>query len=291
MEIAFQIGAPATEGERLIKSLLRNGDRLAADGIAVPGPGRYRQVLREAVVAEVLGQGESGAREALIDAMLDGREARRVVVAIGNFLAFPARVFEGGALLGTTGARIEALRRLFPDDAIELHLALRNPATFIPAVWDQAKVRGFEGWLSGADPRRIAWSGVVGALRRAAPDMPLTVWSNEDSPLIWGELLCRLAGLPATTPLEGRWDLMAAIMSSDGMERFEKYMALHPGQTPEQERRVIGAFLDKYALAEETWDEVDLPGWDHAMVEDLTRAYEADLDRIAGMEGVTLVQA
>lgn len=290
MEIAVQIGALATEGERLIKSLLRNGDRLAADGIAVPGPGRYRHVLREAVMAEMLGQGDPPAREALMDVMLDGREARRVVVAIGNLLALPARIFEGGRLLGSAGERVAALHRLFPEEDIELHLALRNPASFVPAVWEQAKVRGFEAWMSGVDPRDIVWSDVVSALRQAAPDMPLIVWCNEDSPLIWGELMCRLAGLPPSTLLEGRWDLMAAIMPPEGMERFERYMALHPGHSPEQERRIMGAFLDKYALPEETWDEVDLPGWDHGLVADLTQAYEADLARIAAIGGVTLVR-
>ena len=38
MEIAYHIGANCTDGERLLKSLLRNVDRLAGRGVAVPGP-------------------------------------------------------------------------------------------------------------------------------------------------------------------------------------------------------------------------------------------------------------
>ena len=56
-------------------------------------------------------------------------------------------------------------------------------------------------------------------------------------------------------------------------------------------RRIIGAFLDKYGIAGEIEQELDLPGWDADTVERMTRAYEDDVDRIAAMEGVTFVRA
>lgn len=288
MDIALHIGANCTDGERLLRSLLRNVDALAGRGVAVPGPGRYRKVLREAVMAVMGGQGAEGARDVLLDAILDGRDVGRVVLSSSTFLALPARLFDGG-FLGRAGARAAALRRLFPGDRVELFLGLRNPATFVPAVWGQAMTSDLPGWLGGVDPRAIRWSEVVAGLREAAPEMPLTVWLNEDTPLIWGELLARLAGAPPDGALEGRHDLLAAIMSPDGFERFSTYMANHSGQTPMQERRVIGAFLDKFALPEAIEEEVDLPGWDHALVDDLTRAYEEDCARIAAMD-VAFVQ-
>jgi len=290
MEIAYHIGANCTDGDRLLKSVLRNADALAAQGVAVPGPGRYRQVLREAIMARARGEGAEGSREVLLDAILDAREARRVVLSNSTFLALPAKIFDGGQIFGNAASKVAALRAIFPEDRVELHIALRNPATWIPAVWGQAKGRPLDAFLGGADPRAIAWSDLIGRLRASAPDMPLTVWCNEDTPLIWGELLGRLGGVDGAAMAEGRWDLLSSIMSAEGLERFEKYMAQHPGQTSVQERRVIGAFLDKYALPEETWEEVDLPGWDEAMVEDLTRAYEADMGRIAAMDGVAFVQ-
>ena len=289
MEIAYHIGANCTDGERLLKSLLRNVDRLAENGVAVPGPGRYRKVLREAIEAQVQGDGAPGAREVILDAALDGREAGRVVLSNSAFLGLPSRVFEGAIPFGNAEVKLRALRAIFPDDRIELHLGLRNPATFIPAVLAVAKARSLSAFLDGLDPRAMRWSEVVGRLRNAAPDMAFTVWCNEDTPLLWGDILGRLAGAPQADLL-GRYDLLATIMSADGTERFERYMDLHPGQTPEQERRVIGAFLDKYALPEETWEEVDLPGWDEALVEEMTRAYEADVARLAGMDGVALIQ-
>lgn len=289
MEIALHIGANCTEGERLLKSLLRNANRLARAGVAVPGPTRYRPVLREAVLAQVRGQGTPDSREVLLDAILDGREARRVVLSNNAFMALPAMVLDGRAFFGTAPAKVQALCDIFADDRVELFLTVRNFATWLPAIHAQVPNRNWAAFSAGIDPRALRWSELVERLRRAVPDTPITVWCNEDSALVWSELMALMAGLPDEEALEGRYDMMGAIMAQDGMERFEKYMALHPGQGASQERRVIGAFLDKYAIAERVEEEVDLPGWDEALVEDLTRAYEADVEAIGRIEGVTLV--
>lgn len=288
MEIALHIGASCTEGERLLRSLLRSADRLSAAGVAVPGPARYRPLLRSAVVARVRGEGREDAREVLLDAALDGQEARRVVLSNPAFMALPPWAMEGG-FLAAAGPKLRAAADILAPARTEAFLAIRNPATWLPAVWAQVKGPTFEEFTGGADPRRLRWSDLMGRLREAAPTVPLTVWCNEDAVLVWGEVLARLAGLPPGEALEGRFDLMAAVSAEEGMERFRRYIAQHPGHTPAQERRVVGAFLDKYALPERMEEVVDVPGWDEALVEEVTRAYEADVERIGRMEGVTLV--
>ena len=289
MEIALHIGANCTEGDRLLKSLLRNADRLAAHGVAVPGPTRYRPVLREAVLAEVRGKGTPDARAVLLDAILDERAARRVVLSNTAFMALPGNVLDGKTFLSTSAAKLRAACDIFAEDQVEAFLAIRNPATWLPAVFAQTQGRSFKAFSGGLDPRSLRWSDVVARLREAVPDAPLTVWCNEDAALVWGEVMARLVGLPAAEALDGRHDMMAAITAEEGMDRFQAYMALHPGQSPVQERRVIGAFLDKYAIREMVEEEVDLPGWDVGLVEDLTQAYEEDVAAIGRIEGVTLV--
>jgi len=288
MEIALHIGANCTEGERLLKSLLRNADRLGREGIAVPGPARYRPVLREAVMAEMRGQGTMTAREVLLDAMLDDAEARRMVLSNPAFLSLPPWAMDGG-FLPSAGPKAQAVGDIFADDQVELFLTIRNPATWLPAVFAQAKGRSFEEFTGGIDPLSLRWSELVGRLREATPELPLTVWCNEDAVLVWGEVLARLAGFGPTEPLEGRFDLMASVTADEGMERFCKYLSEHPGQTPAQERRVVGAFLDKYAIADRVEEEVDLPGWDATLVDAITDAYEEDAAAIARMPGVTMI--
>jgi PAS domain-containing protein len=288
MEIALHIGANCTEGERLLRSLLRNADRLAEAGIAVPEPGRYRPALRSAVLAQMRGQGAAEARDLLLDAMLDGHDPRRLVLSNSAFMALPPWAMEGG-FLHSAGPKLRAAGQIFAEDRVEAFVAIRNPATWLPAVFAQSRGPSFEEFTGGADPLSLRWSDLVGRLREAAPAMPLTVWCNEDAVLVWGEVMARLAGLPPGEALEGRFDLMAAVAVEEGMERFGRYVAQHPGQTPAQERRVVGAFLGKYAIPDRVEEEVSVPGWDAGLVEEVTRRYEADLDVLARMDGVTLV--
>ncbi len=59
--------------------------------------------------------------------------------------------------------------------------------------------------------------------------------------------------------------------------------------TEGQRRRVIGAFLDKYAIEDEIVEELDLPGWSDELVEQMTEIYEADIDHIADIPGVRMI--
>lgn len=288
MEIALHIGANCTEGERLLRSLLRNADRLARGGVAVPAPSRYRPALRSATLAQVRGQGAGNARDLLLDAMLEGQEPRRMVLSNPAFMSLPPWAMEGGFLV-SAGPKLRAAGDIFAEDRIEAFLAVRNPATWLPAVFAQSRGPSFEEFTGGADPLSLRWSDLVGRLREAAPAVPLTVWCNEDAVLVWGEVMARLAGLPPGEALEGRFDLMAAVAAEEGMERLDRYVAEHPGQTLAQERRIVGAVLGKYAIAGRVTEEVDVPGWDAGLVDEMTRLYEADLGLLARMDGVTLV--
>ena len=46
MQIAFHIGAHCTDEDRLLKSILKNAQMLSQLGIVVPGPGKYRSLIR-----------------------------------------------------------------------------------------------------------------------------------------------------------------------------------------------------------------------------------------------------
>jgi hypothetical protein len=291
MQIVYHIGANCTDGERLLRSLMKDLDRLSRAGVHVPGPGRYRKVLRETI--QSLGPGPDdpapGTRDVLLDAILDGTTARRLVMSQPTFLSLPVRIFDNGRFYPQTRTKIRAVRSMFPDDDLQFHIGLRNPATFIPAAFAQSGSQSVDTFMDGVDPRAVRWSDVIARIRDAAPDASLTVWCNEDTLLIWGELLRRLSGFAPEETLSGAHDLLATTMTPDGMTRFIGYMKSHPGQSEAQIRLVIGAFLDKYAIPEEVEEEVDLPGWDMALVEELTRLYEADVALIGAMDGVDFV--
>ncbi len=291
MQIVVHIGANATDSDRLLRSLMRSSDALKRQGVAVPGPARYRKLLRETIQtwAESGERVPEGARETLLEAILDGAGARRIVLSNSSFICQPPRVFEGGQFYPMIGLKMRALAALFPGDEIEVHMGMRNPATFIPAVWHLSRGKSFEAFMAGLDPAQVRWSDMVARMRAAVPDIGITLWCNEDTPLVWDELLHRLAGVPEDLALEGAHDLLATIMAPEGMARYLGYLRSHPPGSAGQLRRVIGAFLDKYALPGEIEEEVDIPGWDAALVDSLTRGYEADVAAIAGRPDLRVV--
>ncbi len=82
---------------------------------------------------------------------------------------------------------------------------------------------------------------------------------------------------------------MSSIMSKEGMERLRSYMHLHQDITEVQKRRVIGAFLDKFALDDAIEEELDMPNWTEALVDELTELYDEDMMTVQRMDGVRMI--
>ncbi len=289
MQIVYHIGANCTDGEKLVKSLLKNAKPLEEHGIRIPGPATYRRLIREAIqdLDKSLPAAEAG--DAILASVLGGQEGNRLVMSNGAFLCVPPRVFQDGTFYAQAESKLQALQRLFPGAQIEIHLGIRNPATFIPAVFAQVKRGSYEQFMGGLAPADIRWSDLIARMQAAAPEIGLTVWCNEDTPLIWAQIIREVAGIDPLTRISGGFDLLGSIMAPEGMNRFLSYIKTHPPQTEVQKRRIIAAFLDKFAIDEEMVEEVTLPGWTNDLVHDLTELYEEDIYRIEKMPGVNFI--
>lgn len=293
MKVILHAGAHATDEGRLLRGLLRNADDLAARAVAVPGPSRYRKLLSASLHA--LGHGEPApeARDILLEEILDDDPDSfgRVVLSHEHLFCVPKIALGAGRLYPKAEARMGNLARLFPDDRLELFLGLRNPATWLPAVYAETPHREFADFLNGCDPVALRWSELIDRIQAVLPELPITLWCNEDSPLIWGEIQRAMGGLPSGAKITGAFDLLAKIMSEEGMKRFRAYLRQQPDLPEPQKRRVMQAFLAKYALAEAVEEELDIPGWTETYVAQLTELYEADVAQIAKRPNVTLIAA
>lgn len=290
MEIAFHIGANCTDEDRLLKSLLKNANAFEERGINIPGPSKYRRLIRETIQSLKGDEPDPATRRILLESIVGKSYPDRLVLSNSNFICIPNRVFDSGVFYEQTESKLRGLKSLFPDDELELFIALRDPATFLPQVFSQSKAATLDIYLKGFYPTHIKWSDLIKRIRHTLPQAKLTVWCNEDTPLIWAEIIRRIAGVDKYTRITGGFDLLSTIMSPEGMQRFLKYMKEHPPQTEEQKRRIISAFLGKYALEDEIEEEVDVVGLDDKMIENLTEIYEQDLDVIAQMHGVNFIE-
>ena len=192
-------------------------------------------------------------------------------------------------LYPSAGDRVRAFSQIFPEIEAEFFLAIRNPATFLPGLLAMLPSKTYDEFIGDANIFDLHWSDVVERILRDNPGVPLTIWCDEDTPLVWPEVLRAVSGLPENAVLEGEQDLLASLMSGEGLTRMNSYLESHPPGTILQRRKIVSAFLDKFALAERIEVEVELPGWTEQIVDELTQSYDEDVYRIAHMDGVSFI--
>jgi hypothetical protein len=289
MRIVCHLGVHCTDEERLLRCLLRNCGTLAEQGIAIPGPARYRALLHDTLAA-LKGETATGDTQTrVLEQIMDRAEARRLVLSCDSFLAFPPGALRS-SLYPDGPERLRALTRVLPEADCEFFLAVRNPATFVPALLGTQPGRSYHETMTGIDPMALRWSDLIGRIVALNPAVPLTVWCDEDTPLLWPELLQSLSGHADGTILDGADDFLATLMPPDGMTRMRSSLARHPLASGTERREIITDFLGKFALPERLETEIDLPGWTEDYVAALSDAYDRDAARIAAMPDITFLQ-
>ena len=291
MQVILHIGAQCTDEDRLLKGLLRNAGEFHREGIAIPGPSRYRMLLSEAIGTLGANEPAPEAREVLLDAILseDEEQVTRLILSHETLFSVPKLALEDGVLYRKAERRLQALARLFEGDDLQIFLGLRDFATWLPAMLRATPHLDLESFLSGADPMQLRWSDLVLRLRRALPEVPITLWCNEDTPLLWGQILREAAGIDLERKIIGSFDVFSEIVSPEAMQRFRGFLRENPQVSEAQKRRVMMAFMEKYALPGAMEEELDMPGWDAAYVDTLTKLYDEDVWRMQQMDGVRVL--
>ncbi len=289
MQIAFHIGAHCSDDDALLKSLVKNRQILSDHGIALPGPQKYRRILSEAVGDVIRGKEMRHSRESLLEAILPMPDAKRVAMSNRNFFCVPNRIFENGQFYGLADAKLTALGEIFAEDEIEIKLAIRDPAAFVPSAFAQSSGRSFESFMSGINPDDISWVYLIDRILEAIPDVELTVWCDEDSPFIWPHVLRSMAGVEPGTRIVGGYDLIGEILSPEGIEKLKLYFRKNPPKSEAQRIKVLGAFIERFARPEAMVEEFDNPGLSDAVLDEFSEMYQDEIAEIAGRDDVTFL--
>lgn len=289
MQVVIHAGAHMTDEDRLIQCLSKNRKILSEVGTNVPEPGAYRKLLRD-ILNKVPKQGISGeARDVVLDAIAHEGAADRLVLSNQAFFGTPKMAVGQAQFYPAAELRLEGFRQIFAHDELELFLAICNPATFLPALFAKTKLTVLSDFLNDFPPSAFLWSETIARIRDAFPDMPITIWCNEDTPLIWSQVVREMSGLNPTAEFDGEFTLLTEIMSETGMKRFQSYLSNHPGMTEIQKRRVIAAFLDKFVKEDAIEEELDVQGWTEDIVDGLTELYDEDIYAVQRIPGVNMI--
>ncbi len=289
MKVIYHLGVHCTDEQKLVTSLRANAAVLAQQGTVIPDPQVYRPILREVSTAMKGAPSSADTEETTLDAVMVEDHADRLIFSNENFLGVRTRAIFKGEFYPTAVEKIGALINLFPSCEAEIALAIRNPATFIPALLQANRKQTYDEFSVGLDPMKLDWAAFIGAIRAAYPSLPITVWCDEDTPLVWPEVLQALTGHDDMIELDSRDEILGSIMSPEGLARMSDYIASHQPLTVAQRRRVVTAFLDKYAIDDQMEVELDLPGWDEEYIDELTEQYDESVYAISRMPGVRLI--
>lgn len=289
MQVVIHAGAHITDEDRLVNTLITNRDLLAENGTNIPHPNTYRKLIRDVFHTAQQSGISSDTRDVILDAILKGPANDRLFLSNPGFFGTPKMAVSSGYLYMASEERLAVLKSIFQQDKLELFMGLCNPASFLPAVFQKSRHTDFDEYMRHMDPRVVRWSEMVTRLRNAFPDLPITIWCNEDLPLVWAQVLREMAGLDPTAEISGEFNLLREIMTEAGLNRFKAYVASHPGMSEIQKRRVIAAFLDKFAKEDAIEEELDLPGWTDDLIEELTEIYDEDLYLIQRIPGINLI--
>ena len=291
MNIVFHLGLHCTDDGLLIRSILQNRARLASEGVCVPGPLRYRELLGE-TSTELRGDPATPETEAEILAVIAPDPGTdRVILSSDNFLCRSDKALDMDCLY-PKAMKSGWLRACLPSHSAEFAVAVRNPATLLPDL-----IAGLGGppppedlLAEGIWLEELKWSDMIRRIAEANPGAPITVWCHEDTPFIWSQIVHELTGTDPCHPLDGALDMAETIMTPTGYTRLFDFLAARDVGTEARRRRAIAAFLETHAIRDQIEAEIDLPGWTDETVEALTEIYERDLEEINRMPGVTFLE-
>lgn len=290
MDIALHLGAHLTDDGRLRACLEKNQTLLGHEGTEVPDAARYRNAILEAIKVHSAGSLAPNAGETLLDSIVTGPNTRRLVLSSARFLSPLPSAVRRAQFCPMAAARLQGLQALFADHDVSIFLAIRNPASFLPALLNSVNEEQAAIIKSDLNPTKLRWSDLVSTIRTHFPNAPITLWCDEDTPFIWQDVLHLVSGLPETRKLKHVYDWFDNIMIDGGAAKLAAYIDSAPPMDRNQRQRVIAAFLDKFCDEAKIDIDVSDIGWTEDMVDLLSELYDNDVETLATMDGVTLLQ-
>ncbi len=278
-------GAHKTASSHIQHSLLGSAPALNELGIAVIGPKTMRkdltpfsQLLRDGMTAQVVRAAAAGFLKH------HGGDADTIALMDENILGGTDRkmLMRRKKLYPWAHTRVARLLQLFEDHDVDLALATRNPATFLPSCWSESLHHGryddFDSFVAGFDPSDKIWTRLVDRIMTTCPSLNLTLWRYEDFPALGTSLYAHLFKPGADTAVHPDPDIRRAGLSQNAADWFQA-----------QEIRDKATVQEARARFPKTGPQNAFNPWSDEERATLDKGYKRDIARLADRDGVTLL--
>lgn len=290
MQVVIHAGVAFTDEGRVLASLTKNASALATHEAAFFGPRRYNRVFKPAFDRFETAPAEFLAQQNINGILPSNKGTRRAIYSSGSFAGERETALQDGQLYPFAGRRIALLEQGFRDHQVELFLGLRNPGSFVPKLLMSLPEEARTNALRDTDLSCLSWIGMIEDIRDLAPSVQITLWGNEDTPFIWGDIIRALAGLDENTMLEDEHDLLLSLLDETGQKEVLALTSRDAAQSRASLHENMARIFDNHAQQEEIEEELDLPGWSTEIVDAFSELYEQDLERLSTIPGVRVLK-
>ena len=291
MRITLHIGAHHTRTPRLVGAMKSSERALGRLNIATPGPTHYRPIIsaelarldglppiieeEDAVLARILG---------------DQTDAKHLIMINEDWAGDRNTMFKGGQLYTAIAESVSRVAELFSQHEVHISMGIRNPAFLINAALTAPATPVSLNWfLKSNDPMDLSWVAPVEQVQKAVPNAQITMWCEEDTPLIWPRIIRQVANVPQDTPIRGALAAIVDSLKPEGVDRFRTFLRNHTLTSAVQYERAVLAFLDKYADESLMSMSCNVPGWTAETVHDLSLNYEDDIAALVAKDNVNFI--
>ncbi len=286
MQVVIHAGVAFTDEDRLFGLLKANQETVANHNGAFFGRRAFRRHFRQALNELEPGTPALNTRKAFQGMIPKDKTVDRVVISQPGFLGAIQTSILDGQFYPLAGERIAYLDDMFDDCQMELFIGLRNPGSFIPKALMAQSEPERQRILAETDISCLSWLTMIDNIRDLAPDVQITLWSNEDSPLIWGDIARAMVELPEDTPLNEEFSFLSTLLTDEGRDEIETLIQRQPAIGSPTLRTDLGQIFARHADPTAIEEELTLPGWSDEIVAAFTELYEQDLDVLQNMQDI-----
>lgn len=281
LSIAFHIGVHKTATSHLQRCLGKARDALAADGVRFYGPDFFRAPGRTIPLSFGFQPDQDSA--AHLAAMAQG--GHRLILSEENYIGTlnNARGMSVKRRYKSTGARLSAFGQAVAQD-FDVFIAVRRPTNFINSAYCQSllggQVRPVNVFLRRNPLSSVNWVDLVAQARAAGGVGRVFVWRYEDYADVFPQIVAALAGSAAHHIPHVQRRINAGLSSAAAAEVLHRN-----AQAPDAK----AGYLARKMLPVRP----DFPAFDGFLPEDHALsevAYQTQMDAIAAMAGVTILQ-
>jgi hypothetical protein len=310
MRIRYLLGGHSTDADKLYGALLQRESALAERGIRLTRPRQLRRALDAAIRANREDAKPEEGSANLLDHLggSTADDAAGEMILFGEtLLGAPAQAIRGKLIYPFIAARCRQLCQAVDGHEPVFVLTLRNPATFLPTLARSVSPDDVPAFLAEIEPTALHWLHTLRRLRSQIPEVPVIAWCHEDTPVLWPDLVDWLLGVadrPSEVPAGSEAEAAAAaeaeaetgwtaylrtLLTEDGVRQIETALSDPALRDRAARQRAVAAAIGAHGRPDAIDMDLSDTGWTQAQIDRLTKNYHADLEQIAGVDGVTLL--